>query len=62
MVSVSMGECPAMLILRGRAVLLCLVCLFHCIFIVITMSAVSIGSCLSRFLLFNWFKLSSVCF
>ena len=62
MVSVSMGDCPAMLIPRGRAVLLSLVCLFHCIFIVITMSAVSMGSCLSRFLLFNWFRLSSVCF
>ena len=28
MVSVSMGDCPAMLILGGRAVLLSLVCLF----------------------------------
>ena len=48
MVSVSMGDCPAMLILGGRAVLLSLVCLFNCIFIVIMMSAVSMGSCLSR--------------
>ena len=48
MVSVSMGDCPAMLILGGRAVLLSLVYLFNCIFIVIMMSAVSMGSCLSR--------------
>ena len=62
MVSVSMSDCPAMLILGGRAVLLSLVCLFHCIFIVITRSTVSMGSCLSRFLLLNWFRLSSICF
>lgn len=48
MVSVSMGDCPAMLILGGRAVLLSLVCLFHRVFIVIMMSAVGMGSCLSR--------------
>ena len=57
-----MGDFPVMLILGGRAVLLSLVCLSHCIFIVITMSAVSMDSYLSRFLLFNWFRLSSVCF
>ena len=57
-----MDDCPAKLILRSRAVLLSLVCLFHYIFIVITMSAVSMGSCLSWFVLFNWFRLSTVCF